>query len=347
VYAQEGELEIPKDAIAVTDIPRSEVEIVFSDKDSQSQTKSIFVGEQKTGEATQYKILLTNNTSKPMRITGVKPQCGCTKLLSVPPPIAVGATAPLLISVEPTKPYFPSPQYRIDLTLENTLTPLVLLVIANISHAVSISGGSEAIFRVPPTLEAGAKDEQVNFDIELAVGKKVDVSTLGVEAAGDVQFINWKIVRSDNKTFVKGLCSSADVPPTTTRGVIRIVNKSAKKGDESDSLLVEIPVTITNPPPILLLPNAMDFAKDPKSGRWIGKGLVRLDPVMIKPDDDSVSFFLASPDRGTLRSKKLGKLLYNVEIDLIEDEKNQKIPKEFEVGVVISGQEFKLEGKVK
>jgi hypothetical protein len=47
-----------------------------------------------------------------------------------------------------------------------------------------------------------------------------------------------------------------------------------------------------------------------------------------------------------MNSKKLGKLLYSVEVQLIEEDKTHKISEGIEISVVVSGKEFKLKAKV-
>jgi hypothetical protein len=253
----------------------------------------------------------------------------------------------MVISVEPTKPYFPAPQYRIELEIEDRLVPIVLLVMGKISDAIGFQGGSEAVFRIPPTWAADAEEEIVNFDFELLLGKKVEPKNLVIKATNELSFMELRIVQINGRTRVQGKCSSSDVPPDTTTGLVSIFNQVMNADGKVDSKLkLDIPVRVINPPPILLLPSPVRFTKDEKSKRWIGKGLVRLDPILLQSAEDSPSFTLTSPDRGTMNSKKLGKLLYSVEVQLIEEDKTHKISEGIEISVVVSGKEFKLKAKV-
>ncbi len=356
VRSQEFDFEnVPEGWIIERDEARSEAEVTFTDDDNELASKSIFVGEQKTGEATRYTLLLKNATGKPLKITGVKPQCGCTKVLSVPPPIAVGESSPMVITLEPTKPYFPSPQYHIELMMEGRQRPVVLLVIGNIPDAIAFTGGPEVLFRVPPTWEANLKDQEVKFELELITGKKTDRDALVVTATEELSFVQWTIVNVGNKTTIQGKCNSSEVPPDATRGTLSIFDKSsAQQNEDTKASKLDILVQVFNPSPIQFLPSPLEFTHDAKSGDWIGKGLVRFDASLIQSLGDSPEILLTSPAWGKLSSKKLGKQIYSVEIHLVPSKKSEKLvdekvpllPEEIKISVSVSGNEYTLTAKV-
>jgi hypothetical protein len=326
--------------------PRSEVEVSFTDNDLESQAKTVDVGEQKTGEATKYTIWLQNDSSKPLRINKVyAPQEG-TKLLSNPQAIAVGQKQPMVVSVEPTKPYVPGPQYRFEVMLEGKSKPITILVMSNISDAITFKGFKEVLYRIPPTWASDVKEESVNIDIELILGKRADPKLLTVKGSRELSFIDWKIVEVEDKLFVKGVCNTSEVPPDTTAGSIAIYGDSLPTGDEAASSKLDIGVRVINPLPARFLPSPLTFAKDQKSKHWIGSGVVRIDPLLLRSPDASPEFTLMSPDRGLIQTKKMSRLIYSVEVHLIEDEKNHQIPDRFEIGLAVAGKEFRLQGRV-
>ena len=340
---------VPNRVIEHDNRPRTTVKVVFTDNDDELNPKMVQVGEQETGVKTKYTLELVNQTSKPLRIVGISPQCGCTELVSVPPPIEVGGTAPLIVLIEPTKPYLPGMRYRIDLQIEGRKTPVTLMIASVISDAIGLNGPAQAIFRVPPTWAANVKAERVDFQIELFAGSKVNLEKLDAVSSPEINFIQWSLeALGPSRLVMKGFCDSSEVPPDTTRGTVYVVDKATigeAKHDMTNSKLT-IPIQVINPLPVSILPSSISFTKDEESDFWIGKSLVRLDPVLLRSPDSIPQITLVAPARGSLQSKKVTDRLYDLQIQLLLDTESKKLPKDAEISVTVSGGEYNMKIKV-